>query len=59
MGKRIRIHVDQVVAEAELYEDKAPLTTAALWEALPINDRTIQVRWSGDFSRRHHLLSRP
>ena len=32
MGKRIRIQVDQVVAEAELFEDKAPLTTAALWE---------------------------
>ena len=48
MGKRIRIHVDDVVAEAELYEDKAPLTTAALWEALPISDRTIQTRWSGD-----------
>ena len=48
MGKRIRIHVDQVVSEAELYEDKAPLTTAALWEALPITDRTIQTRWSGD-----------
>jgi hypothetical protein len=48
VGKRIRIHVDQVVSEAELYEDKAPLTTAALWEALPITDRTIQTRWSGD-----------
>jgi hypothetical protein len=48
MGKRIRIHVDQVVAEAELYEDKAPLTTEALWGALPISDRTIQTRWSGD-----------
>jgi hypothetical protein len=48
VGKRIRIHVDQVISEAELYEDKAPLTTAALWEALPITDRTIQTRWSGD-----------
>jgi hypothetical protein len=48
VAKRISIQVDQVVAEAELYEDKAPLTTAALWEALPISDRTIQTRWSGD-----------
>jgi hypothetical protein len=48
VGKRIRITVDDVVAEAELDEDKAPLTTAALWEALPISDRTIQTRWSGD-----------
>jgi hypothetical protein len=48
VGKRIRVQVDQIVAEAELYEDKAPLTTAALWQALPIHDRTIQTRWSGD-----------
>ena len=48
MGKRISIQVDQVVAEADLYDDKAPLTVAALWEALPIRDRTIQTRWSGD-----------
>ncbi len=48
MGKRIKIQVDNVVAEAELFEDKAPLTTAALWQALPIEDRTIQTRWSGD-----------
>ena len=48
MARRIRSQVDQVVAEAELYEDKALLTTAALWEALPISDRTIQTRWSGN-----------
>jgi hypothetical protein len=48
VARRIRIQVDQIVAEAELYEDKAPRTTAALWEALPINDRTIQTRWSGN-----------
>lgn len=46
--KRIRISVDGVVAEAQLYEDKAPATTQALWDTLPIQDRTIQTRWSGD-----------
>jgi hypothetical protein len=46
--KRIRIKVDDVVAEGELFEDKAPKTTAALWAQLPISDRTIQTRWSGD-----------
>ena len=46
--RRIRIVVDGVVAEAQLYDDKAPKTTQALWDTLPIQDRTIQTRWSGD-----------
>lgn len=46
--RRIRIVVDGVEAEAQLFEDQAPKTTQALWEALPIQDRTIQARWSGD-----------
>ena len=45
---RIRIRVGDAVAEGELFEDKAPKTTRALWEQLPIQDRTIQTRWSGD-----------
>src|SRR5690349_2491517 len=48
MGKRIRVAVDGVAAEAALYEDRAPRTVAALWQRLPIQDRTIQARWSGD-----------
>ena len=48
MSRRIRIKVDDVVAEATLYDEKASKTTAALWERLPIHDRTIQVHWSGD-----------
>jgi hypothetical protein len=48
LSKRIRIKVDDVMAEGELFEDKAPKTVAALWEQLPITDRTIQTRWSGD-----------
>jgi hypothetical protein len=36
------------MAEARLYEDRAPRTTQALWDRLPITDRTIQTRWSGD-----------
>jgi hypothetical protein len=48
VAKRIRIRVDDVVAEAALDEDKAPKTTAALWGMLPIRDRTIQTRWSGN-----------
>lgn len=48
MGKRIYVKVGQVRAEAHLYEDQAPRTVAALWSRLPILDRTIQTRWSGD-----------
>jgi len=46
--RRIRIVVDGVEAEAQLFDDKAPKTTQALWDTLPIKDRTIQTRWSGD-----------
>jgi hypothetical protein len=48
MPRRIRIRVDNVVAEAQLYDELAPKTTSALWQRLPIHDRTIQTRWSGD-----------
>jgi hypothetical protein len=48
MPRRIRVRVDGVEAEGQLFEDKAPNTVAALWQTLPITDRTIQVRWSGD-----------
>jgi hypothetical protein len=48
VAKRIRVRVDGVTAEGELFEDKAPKTVAALWSRLPIRDRTIQTRWSGD-----------
>jgi hypothetical protein len=48
VAKRIRVRVDGVTAEGELFEGKAPKTVAALWSRLPIKDRTIQTRWSGD-----------
>src|SRR5919202_3669425 len=48
MAKRIRVAVDGVLAEAALFEENAPHTVRALWERLPIRDRTIQARWSGD-----------
>jgi hypothetical protein len=61
MSKRIRVLVDGAVAEATLFEDQAPDTIQALWERLPIVDRTIQARWSGDAWRtdgNYELLSR-
>src|ERR687897_2765881 len=45
---RIRVRVGDAVAEGSLFTDQAPKTTEALWDRLPIQDRTIQTRWSGD-----------
>src|SRR5215469_11833273 len=47
MRIRVRLGGD-VEAEGELFEEQAPRTVRALWERLPIRDRTIQARWSGD-----------
>ena len=47
-GSILQIKVGNSVCKAELFRDLAPLTTQALLDALPIVDRTIQVRWSGD-----------
>ena len=57
--KRIRLKVDGTVAEAALHEERAPRTVAALWDRLPIADRAIQTRWSGNAWRtegNHELL---
>jgi hypothetical protein len=48
VAKRIRIRIGGIEAEAALLEDKAPKTVAAIWNAIPFTDRTVQVRWSGD-----------
>lgn len=48
VGRRMRIVLDgSIECSAELFDDKAPRTVAALWERLPLDERTIQVRWSG------------
>ena len=61
MTKRIRVKVGDVVAEGHLFEDAAPRTVEAFWDRLPIRDRTIQARWSGDAWRtegNYELLDR-
>jgi len=58
--KRLRVRVGTVLSEAVLFEAEAPHTVAALWERLPIVDRTIQARWSGDAwrtERNYELLT--
>lgn len=37
-----------VTGRIRLLDGAAPRTTAALWAALPITDRAVQVKWSGD-----------
>jgi len=41
------VEIDGIKAGAELWDDRAPKTVAALLGHLPIEDRTIHVRWSG------------
>jgi hypothetical protein len=48
MPRQLKIKVGDSISWAELFHDRAPLTAQALLDALPIVDRTIQVRWSGD-----------
>lgn len=45
--REIQIEVDGVVAKGVLFDDRAPKTCTKIWALLPIEDRTIQVRWSG------------
>lgn len=37
-----------VTGRIRLLDGAAPRTTAALWAGLPITDRAVQVKWSGD-----------
>jgi hypothetical protein len=45
--KKIGIELDGVPVTAVLYEERAPLTVAALWACLPFEDRVTHGKWSG------------
>ncbi len=45
--KRIEVELDGVVVQAVLYEEKAPVIVAKLWECLPFEDRVTHAKWSG------------
>jgi len=45
--RKIIVDLGGTIADAELWDEKAPKTTAALLHHFPITDRTIHVRWSG------------
>lgn len=45
--RAIELTIDGITAEAHLFEREAPKTVERIWALLPIEDRTIHVRWSG------------
>jgi len=44
----LRLTVAGVTGRVTLLDTAAPRTCRALWAALPITDRAVQVKWSGD-----------
>jgi hypothetical protein len=45
--RRIEIELDGVVVTARVLDERAPRTCAAMWEALPYQDRVTHAKWSG------------
>ena len=45
--KRVEIELNGVKVRAVLYEEKAPVTVAALWNCLPFEDKVTHAKWSG------------
>ena len=50
MGRRIVFEVEGVRAVAELQEDLSPKSTAAFWDALPMERTLMHAKWSGEVS---------
>lgn len=46
--RQIEIEFEGEVFRASLLEDRAPKTCQLIWDLLPLADRTVQVKWSGD-----------
>lgn len=44
----LELTLNGVTVRVTLLETAAPRTTKALWDAMPITDRVVQVKWSGD-----------
>jgi hypothetical protein len=45
--RRIEIELDGVVVTARLLDELSPKTCAAMWDALPYEDRVTHGKWSG------------
>lgn len=48
MTRSIDIQVGDARGRIRLLDDEAPQTAQAIWEMLPLEDRTVPVRWSGN-----------
>lgn len=61
MGTKMVVEIGSSRSVAELLDDDAPDTVGTLKKLLPISDRTIQVRWSGNAWRteKNHELTSP
>lgn len=55
--KRVEIELNGVKVRAVLYEDRAPVTVAALWSCLPYEDRVTHAKWSGQMFHTNTALS--
>lgn len=56
--KRLSLRIGTAVGGVTLFEDLAPKTVGSLWSQLPLYDRAIHVRWSGNAWRteQNHFL---
>lgn len=61
MGTKMVVEIGSSRSVAELLDGDAPHTVGTLKKLLPISDRTIQVRWSGNAWRteKNHELTSP
>jgi len=48
VSRYIDIHLGEVRGRIRLLDEEAPRTAAAIWDLLPIDDKTVPVRWSGN-----------
>jgi hypothetical protein len=48
VARYINIEIGNARGRLLLLDDQAPKTCDAVWEALPLEDRTVPVRWSGN-----------
>jgi hypothetical protein len=57
LTRYIDIQINDARGRIRLLDDDAPHTSDAIWELLPITDKTVPVRWSGNAWRTHQDYS--
>ncbi|MFN8525882.1 MAG: DUF3830 family protein [Chloroflexota bacterium] len=48
MARYVNIEIGSARGRLVLLDNEAPQTCEAIWQALPITDKTVPVRWSGN-----------